>query len=934
MQLPNTTYQYGSAAQERLRMMRSSAVRVLMLVAPAGYGKTTAANALRADYTHAAVCDCSAIEDAKSFVRAVLLALAQEKSSESKSLADLQTHFSAAQSDMERTAILDAAWIMEGAESLFIFENAESLAPSEVLTTLLTRLLNTAPASRRIVVCSRTPLPARASRYLPPHRLSTLTTRHFALSKTEAAMLLQREKVDEAYWDRIITIAGGWPIVLLLLARLYHEDRLDVALTNAKDVAFEDLFIYVLHEVLAPLEPSVRRVMTLCAAVPQITAEELRVANGYSEIELEATIRKAVLLERDGGILRVHPLLQQVLLQNNRDLPKLVLPIAQFARTQGMFVRSSLIYRLAGDTESAADALAELSLQDLQRQDAAHELAELPLDALRKHAKLLVAAEHYRSDIDGELQSIYNQLSDDDEPEVIVSVAELYSDTASSMAEVVKILHAPLVQRAVEKSSFARTLLAGWEEGRACHFGAATSVENALLKAYEVLRSANLPVHSGRIANYLTGLRRRRCDAKGAMYWRDIALMHARSGAPRKHAAMLLCAISDAFFWGDDAGEQKYYEELEAAQTSTRHPDYSWVLRALDPNTIDSALPLWDGLLTQRALIMAASKTNPEARRSLLDRAEQASSFALPLGVLLARAASYPEARSAMCNQILSMLDAVEMPEYYNAVVAYSQGAPSVLTAYASHFEPKAVTPIREASRPGIALLEIMRERLFVDGRFIKLTVREAAFLTFLSRRRTGTPREEIQDALWPDSDEVAARDALYSLLHRLRKRIGKVDIVESVGNAYRLAGSVQVDAWDIEFLAQRLQRDDSDSIRDVERAYKTYQERTYPHLQQLEWFSPIEYRLHENARTLARFLIAQSKSRGDHDATIAYAKELIREDPCDEWANQVLIQTYIDGAEHAEANHAYRAYCKVLEHEIGVQPTAEMQELAGKIVV
>ncbi len=45
-----------------------------------------------------------------------------------------------------------------------------------------------------------------------------------------------------------------------------------------------------------------------------------------------------------------------------------------------------------------------------------------------------------------------------------------------------------------------------------------------------------------------------------------------------------------------------------------------------------------------------------------------------------------------------------------------------------------------------------------------------------------------LQDELWPDVNEEAARDALYSLLYRLRKRIKTFELVEYLGSAYRFA--------------------------------------------------------------------------------------------------------------------------------------------------
>ncbi len=140
-------------------------------------------------------------------------------------------------------------------------------------------------------------------------------------------------------------------------------------------------------------------------------------------------------------------------------------------------------------------------------------------------------------------------------------------------------------------------------------------------------------------------------------------------------------------------------------------------------------------------------------------------------------------------------------------MTAYREGLPSFLDPYTACFKVKPGRTHDQATPKGI-YIQVLRECLLVDGEVLDLTPREAALLAFLSRSRSGSAREEIQEALWPDLDEFRARDSLYSLLHRLRKRLDKSNIVDGIGNAYRIAGSVQVDLWDIELLSQKVQRE------------------------------------------------------------------------------------------------------------------------------
>jgi DNA-binding SARP family transcriptional activator len=913
--------------ERRLALVRASGPRVVFFVAPAGYGKTLLASALRAEYRSSTSVDCAEAEDAKSFVRSVVLGLARENAAQEPYFTELLEDVSRVNGSAEYSSIVESAWSVEPAvHSLFVFENAELLFGDSALLALLTRLLSSTPPSRRVVVCSRFAFPPRVNRYLPAHAALTLSAKHLSLDDTEAAALLERQGVARDRWQRIIEVSRGWPIVLLLLARLAREGRIDSALSDAMDVAFEDLFVYFLYEVLAPLDEATKEVMMLCAAVPGLTTEELRAVTGQTEIDLEVTVRKALLIEREGHHLRIHPLLKAVLLRTETSSSS-VLTVARLAEERRNFLRASELYRLAHDTKSAARCLAMLSLKRLQTHDGAYELVQLPVADLWRHAKLVAAAEPYRSDVTPDLiKTVFEQLSEDDDPEVIVAVAEVYSDWSTSYADALEILHSPLVEHAKRVSASARSLLAGWEQTIAVFFDAAASAEHELVQAYHLAVAEERLLHSARMADYLARVKRRRADPKGTIEWREQALLHARKCGAREYATQLLLAIFEAWCWGDERAERRYYEELEVAESSTHYPDYSWALRSLQPDSAESALPLWARRITMCAGLMAASKVPAEQRDALLARAEQAcnESGAPAAPVLLARAASDPATRIAYCEKILSILDSNEMPEYCASIRAYMEGRSSHLDPFIARFEPKT-----SVSRQTVRL-EVLCERLTVNGKTLRLTSREAAFLTLLTRRRTGATREEIQEALWPDLDETGARDSLYSLLHRLRKRTGAAQIVEGIGNGYRLGATVQVDLWDMEFIAQKVAREGSpDLLSDADEFYNRARQRSYSHITQYEWFAPIEFTLQENARTLARFLVLEAQKRGDNGAALAYARGLIDEDSCDEWAHEFIIKEYLANGERAQAAYAYRKYCEILRQQIASKPSEHMEQLA-----
>ncbi len=118
---------------------------------------------------------------------------------------------------------------------------------------------------------------------------------------------MQNENVE-----RIVSTARGWPVVLLVLARLALEGRLEAASSEAAGVDFEDLFVYLIHEVLAPLSALERRVLLLCSAVPELTEEELRHILDLPRSQVRQIVHTLPLLGMQESEFSVHPIVRDI----------------------------------------------------------------------------------------------------------------------------------------------------------------------------------------------------------------------------------------------------------------------------------------------------------------------------------------------------------------------------------------------------------------------------------------------------------------------------------------------------------------------------------------------------------------------------------------------------------------------------------------------
>jgi DNA-binding SARP family transcriptional activator len=104
---------------------------------------------------------------------------------------------------------------------------------------------------------------------------------------------------------------------------------------------------------------------------------------------------------------------------------------------------------------------------------------------------------------------------------------------------------------------------------------------------------------------------------------------------------------------------------------------------------------------------------------------------------------------------------------------------------------------------------------------------------------------------------------------------------------------------------------------------------RAYSHLLTYDWFSAVDFQVHEHARVLARRLIEDALRRQDVDGAITYANQLLIEDSCDEFAYQAVMQAYLAKGERQEAARTYRTYQQQLQREMAATPSEDIKRFA-----
>ncbi|MBV8749167.1 MAG: hypothetical protein JO103_05585, partial [Candidatus Eremiobacteraeota bacterium] len=232
---------------ERVRAARPALVA---LVAPAGFGKSTfVAQLIRGE--RAGVCDCSGVTSDLELARRLLPALAEEDPDRTARLSQSETVLGEGDgSNADRLEVALEAWRRRGAESWFVFENAEHAIALPGPRDFLTKLLASRPEPRTVALCSRRPLPMHLSRFAAPHRIVTLRAADLAFTGEEIAGIFAPSRTPPAVVARVATLSAGWPIAVLLLARFAAERRLEPLLDALDDVAYDELHEYLADQVL------------------------------------------------------------------------------------------------------------------------------------------------------------------------------------------------------------------------------------------------------------------------------------------------------------------------------------------------------------------------------------------------------------------------------------------------------------------------------------------------------------------------------------------------------------------------------------------------------------------------------------------------------------------------------------------------------------
>ncbi len=210
-----------------------------------------------------------------------------------------------------------------------------------------------------------------------------------------------------------------------------------------------------------------------------------------------------------------------------------------------------------------------------------------------------------------------------------------------------------------------------------------------------------------------------------------------------------------------------------------------------------------------------------------------------------------------------------------------------------------------------------------LDGERLRAfdSLRLQRFLALIALRRDAQHRSRLAFELWPDSDESQARTNLRKLLHEFRHALPDVEQfvdIEKETVRWVSTGSSEVDVHKFR---------DAVAAGDLHLASRIYSGDLLPACYD-DWVLEERAKLHAEVLDALAQLAEESAERNDQKATITYTQRIIDLEPTEETAVMLQMEAHLGLNDKSAALRCYHHYADVLEHDLGLTPGQEIEDL------
>ncbi|MEW6283908.1 MAG: HD domain-containing phosphohydrolase, partial [Candidatus Eremiobacterota bacterium] len=217
-------------------------------------------------------------------------------------------------------------------------------------------------------------------------------------------------------------------------------------------------------------------------------------------------------------------------------------------------------------------------------------------------------------------------------------------------------------------------------------------------------------------------------------------------------------------------------------------------------------------------------------------------------------------------------------------------------------------------------------------------TTRKAQELfAFLLIQNRPVPSESLMETLWPDSE--GARQTLHTTASRVRRALRSVTekpVLRAERNFYMLDGSFTCDLWHFDRACeQALGNRGPLSQAEEEACHRAVGLYRGDFLEGLwePWTEPIRVGARERRVAVLARLAGHHEGRGDFPRACECYARMLEGDTCREEAHLGLMRCAYRQGQRDAALKRYQEYCRLLQQELGLEPSPEAAALHREIL-
>lgn len=224
--------------------------------------------------------------------------------------------------------------------------------------------------------------------------------------------------------------------------------------------------------------------------------------------------------------------------------------------------------------------------------------------------------------------------------------------------------------------------------------------------------------------------------------------------------------------------------------------------------------------------------------------------------------------------------------------------------------------------RPSLQLEILDRFRLRAGTSEIEVPPRSAMLLAYLAIRVRPVRRSVIADALWPSLSERRALASLRSAIYRVH---APAPIILSTGESLELAPGLSVDLREAVALARDLASAPT-LPTGVGQIVGLLGRELLPDWEQ-DWIEPEREHFRQLRLRALDALSTRLSRMGRHSEAVEVAQTALAVEPLSETAERALIRAFVVEGNEALAFRAYEAFRRRLWHDLGLRPSADLDQ-------